>query len=178
MPFELEQQLRALDALERQTDTWESSERELLSKMRQLSDGLQKEAWQRALQALQEQPEAREQLRALASDPVVYAVWRRFGLLKPSLDERIEQALLPVRPSLHAHGGDVEILEIVLPDTVRLRLTGSCEGCPASAITLAAGVVRAIRSACPEIKKVVDVSSEAASNMPDDTVSPFSAENE
>ena len=176
MSFDLDAQLRALHELERRTDDWDTATKDSLGQMRQLSDELQKQAWQRCLQALRAQPQLQEQLRELAADPVVYAVWRRLGILKPSLDERIEQALLPVRPLLHAHGGDVEILKIEAPDTVRLRLTGSCEGCPASAVTLAAGVVRAIRNACPEIQRVIDESSNPDSAMPEETVSPFAPE--
>lgn len=173
MNFDLNAQLTRLDALERETDAWDPQQRELLMQLRQASDAVQKEAWQRALASLREEPACGGVLRDMVGDPVVYAVLRRFGLLKASLDERIEQALLPVRPLLHAHGGDVEIVEIRPPDTVLLRMTGACEGCPASAITLTAGVIRAIRSACPEIVRIQDLTAGDLAAMPADTVSPF-----
>lgn len=175
MSFDLAACLRQLEQLERETDTWPDAHSQTYRQLREESEALQREAWRRLLQALQPQPEFRERLQALASDPVVYAVLRRFELLKPSLDERIARALEPVRPLLHAHGGDVEIVEIRLPDTVLVRMTGACDGCPASAITLTAGVVRAIRQACPEIRTVRDVSAGALSDMPADTRSPFAS---
>lgn len=39
-----------------------------------------------------------------------------------------------VRPLLRAHGGDVEVLE-VLDGEVRFRLLGQCSGCPAADMT-------------------------------------------
>lgn len=61
------------------------------------------------------------------------------------LDERdaVEQALSSVRPYLHSHGGDLEVLE-VRGGVVRVRMSGACAGCTASAITLREGVVAAL----------------------------------
>jgi Fe-S cluster biogenesis protein NfuA len=74
------------------------------------------------------------------------------GLHPQSLAERVEGALATVRPLLGAHGGDVELLEIDEDaGGVRLRLLGSCDGCPSSAITLQSAVERAIVEAAPEI---------------------------
>ena len=51
-----------------------------------------------------------------------------------------------------AHGGDVELLEVDdEAGAVRLRLLGSCDGCPSSAVTLQSAVERAIIDAAPEI---------------------------
>ncbi len=175
MRFDLAKQLQALADLERDTDAWSQAQRDSLMSLRRLGDELQAEAWRRALIALNADPATRAQAQALAADPVIYAVLRRFGLLKPSLDERIAMALVPVRPQLQAHGGDVEIVEIQLPDTVVVRMTGACESCPASAITLTAGVKRAIRAACPEIRQVRDLSAGELPSMPADIVSPFAS---
>ncbi len=173
MSFDLDTLLRELDALERGTDGWDDAQREQLMSLREGTDRLQREAWQRALTRLRLEPGLEPLLRELAADPVIYAVLRRFGLLRASLDERVAEALRPVRPLLHAHGGDVEIVEIRPPDTLLLRMTGACEGCPASAITLTAGVVRAIRAACPELVEIRELGGGALPSMPDDTVSPF-----
>ena len=45
------------------------------------------------------------------------------------------QALDEVRPYLDSHGGGVELVEVV-DGVVRLRLYGSCNGCPSSTMTL------------------------------------------
>ena len=50
------------------------------------------------------------------------------------------------------HGGDVELLGIDADaGAVRLRLLGSCDGCPSSSVTLQMAVERAITAAAPEI---------------------------
>jgi Fe-S cluster biogenesis protein NfuA len=70
---------------------------------------------------------------------------------------RIARALDAVRPFLAGHGGDVELLDIdERVGAVRLRLLGSCDGCPSSAITLRTTVERAITDAAPEIT-IIDV---------------------
>ena len=64
---------------------------------------------------------------------------------------RVERALEGVRPYLGSHGGDVELLEVDRRRVVRLRLLGSCDGCPSSSVTLKLAVEGAIEAAAPEI---------------------------
>ncbi len=79
------------------------------------------------------------------------------GLHPEELETRIANALEKVRPFLAGHGGDVELLDIdERVGAVRLRLLGSCDGCPSSAITLRTTVERAILDAAPEIM-IIDV---------------------
>ena len=79
------------------------------------------------------------------------------GLIKPSLQERVEEALDSVRPMLESHGGNVELVEVKPPDTVRVRFLGACDGCPASMLTFIAGVKAAIEENCPEITDIQQV---------------------
>lgn len=66
------------------------------------------------------------------------------------IDERAaaEQSLEEVRPFVRSHGGAIELLE-VHRGVVRVRLSGACAGCTASAITLQQGVERALREGLP-----------------------------
>jgi Fe-S cluster biogenesis protein NfuA len=57
-------------------------------------------------------------------------------------------ALETVRPYLHSHGGDVEVVA-AHAGVVRVRLSGACSGCTASTITLKAGVEDALREHLP-----------------------------
>jgi len=57
-------------------------------------------------------------------------------------------ALEQVRPYLHEHGGDVEVLAVTA-GVVRVRLTGACSGCTAAALTLRDGVEEALRDGLP-----------------------------
>ena len=56
-----------------------------------------------------------------------------------------------MRPYLGSHGGDVELLEVTDDGVVRLRLLGSCDGCPSSSVTLKLAVEDAIEAAAPEV---------------------------
>ncbi len=67
--------------------------------------------------------------------------------------ERVEQVINRIRPAVQMDGGDIELVDIV-DGVVRLRLVGSCHGCPSSMMTLKAGIERAIRSEVPEITSV------------------------
>ncbi|MES5481828.1 NifU family protein [Bradyrhizobium sp. INPA03-11B] len=101
-------------------------------------------------------PAAFAAMKNAASDELVYAVLRRYNLLKASLNERVEQALEGVRPMLKSHGGDVELVT-VRPPAVEVRFKGACDGCPASTLTFHAGVKKALQDVCPEITDVVQV---------------------
>ena len=91
-------------------------------------------------------------LGALADDDLVASLLIVHGLHPDDLDARVERALDSVRPFLRHHGGDVELLDVDEDaGAVRLRLLGSCDGCPSSSVTLQLAVERAIRDAAPEI---------------------------
>ena len=73
------------------------------------------------------------------------------GLHPYDVETRVEQALDGVRPYLGSHGGDVELLGVTDDGVVRLRLLGSCDGCPSSSVTLKLAVEEAIEAAAPEV---------------------------
>ncbi len=97
----------------------------------------------------------RAMLERLAADDVVGSLLLVHGLHPESLEQRLADALASVRPLLAHHGGDVELLAID-PEVgaVHLRLLGSCDGCPSSALTLRNAVERAIVDAAPEIVRI------------------------
>jgi Fe-S cluster biogenesis protein NfuA/nitrite reductase/ring-hydroxylating ferredoxin subunit len=68
---------------------------------------------------------------------------------------RVAGALESVRPYLGSHGGDVELLDISADGVVKLRLLGSCQGCPSSAVTLKFAVEDAIAAAAPEVTSIL-----------------------
>ena len=93
----------------------------------------------------------------LVADDLVASLLVANGLHPDDLLVRIERALDSVRPFLAGHGGDVELLDVdERIGAVHLRLLGSCDGCPSSAITLRTSVERAINEAAPEIV-IIDV---------------------
>jgi Fe-S cluster biogenesis protein NfuA len=71
--------------------------------------------------------------------------------------KNITAAIDEVRPYLKADGGDVELVDLSADNTVKVRLTGACDGCPFSLMTLKAGIEQAIRKKFPEMKDLVAV---------------------
>ena len=70
------------------------------------------------------------------------------------LQENIKQVLAQIRPTLQRDGGDVEFVGLDPDMVVKVRLTGACQGCPMSRVTLKEGIERFIRSELPEIRAV------------------------
>ncbi|MGF7120367.1 NifU family protein [Rhodococcus sp. AG1013] len=85
----------------------------------------------------------------LARDELVSSVLLVSGLHPHDVETRVRTALDSVRPYLGSHGGDVELVD-VSDGVVRLRLLGSCHGCPSSAVTLQLAVEGAVQAAAPE----------------------------
>jgi Fe-S cluster biogenesis protein NfuA len=93
------------------------------------------------------------QARALADDELVAHLLLLHGLHPVPVEQRVREALDGVRPYLGSHGGDVELLGVA-NGVVRLRLQGSCEGCPASAMTLKLAIEEAVLTAAPDVDAV------------------------
>lgn len=169
--------VKGIESLEVIVEGWNDSQRLTVQALRKAIEDLHKEALSRLIRGIKTEPMAMPALRQAVGDEVVYAVLRHLELVKPSLNERVEQALASVRPLLQGHGGNVELVHVEPPDTVEIQLLGACDGCPASGLTLTEGIEKAIRDYCPEIvtiKKVKGVS--PSSNVNGTTVffvSPF-----
>ena len=90
---------------------------------------------------------------ALAQDELVSHLLLLHDLHPVPVEARVRQALDEVRPYLDSHGGDVELLGVE-GGVARLRLEGSCNGCPSSAATLKLAIEDAIQRAAPELERV------------------------
>jgi len=65
--------------------------------------------------------------------------------------ERVEAVLERVRPFMRADGGDIELVAVA-GNSVDVRLTGLCAGCPSAHLTLYLGVETALREELPEFE--------------------------
>lgn len=72
------------------------------------------------------------------------------------LQRRVEKALEQVRPAIISDGGNIELVKIE-ENKVYVKLTGACQGCPSSSVTLKRGVMVAIKREAPEIEELVEV---------------------
>jgi Fe-S cluster biogenesis protein NfuA len=103
---------------------------------------------------------------ALLEDGIVASLLLIHGLYPVPLEERVVEALDSMRPYMATHGGTVELLGID-EGVARLRLGGSCKGCPSSAATLEFAIKEALDLAAPdllglEVEGVVGLSEDSA----------------
>jgi len=177
---DLEGLLKDINVLETIVENWDETQSSTVLALRNADNALHKEAISRLIKAVKQVPEAMTALKEAVGDEVVYAVLRHLDIVKPSIYERIEQALESVRPYLDSHGGNVELVEFTPPETVTIRLLGACDGCPASGLTLSEGVEKAIKEYCPEITTIKKAKGgmtakpvDSANGTPIHFVSPF-----
>lgn len=71
-----------------------------------------------------------------------------------SIESRVQAALDLIRPAIQMDGGDIE-LRGVEDGTVTVALSGTCETCPISPVTLKHGVERILSERVPEITEVI-----------------------
>jgi Fe-S cluster biogenesis protein NfuA/nitrite reductase/ring-hydroxylating ferredoxin subunit len=90
---------------------------------------------------------------ALTADDLVCHLLLLHGLHPVALETRVRGALEEVRPYLESHGGNVELVGVV-DGVARLRLEGSCSGCPSSTMTLKLAIEDAIRKAAPDVEEI------------------------
>jgi Fe-S cluster biogenesis protein NfuA len=91
-----------------------------------------------------------ELAEALAADELISHLLLLHDLHPVPVEARVHGALDDVRPYLESHGGDVELLGLE-DGVVRLRMEGSCSGCPSSTVTLKLAIEEAIYKAAPEV---------------------------
>jgi Fe-S cluster biogenesis protein NfuA/nitrite reductase/ring-hydroxylating ferredoxin subunit len=98
--------------------------------------------------------EAREKtFDAFAEDELVSHLLLLHGLHPLDLETRVVRALEEVRPYLQSHGGNVELLGVE-EGVARLRMQGSCSGCPSSTVTLKLAIEEAIQKTAPDLERI------------------------
>ena len=73
-----------------------------------------------------------------------------------AIKDKVEKALIELRPQLQADGGDIELIE-VNNGIVRVKMKGACNGCPMSSMTLKWGVEQFLKKRIPEVSKVESI---------------------
>ena len=158
---DFEQLARDLERLEQVTEHWPSEQRATVRAIRSTVEAIQVGAFRRLIRAVKADPGGFEALKGAVSDPWVRGVLTFNGLLRapePTPDDRVEAALESVRPMLASHGGDVQMVKLVSPSEVHIKLEGSCDGCSHSDVTVRQGIEAAIKEAMPSVERVQVVS--------------------
>jgi len=67
--------------------------------------------------------------------------------------EKVEEVLKEIGKTLRMDGGDIELVDIE-DKVVKVRLKGSCAGCPFSQMTIKNFVERELKKNIPEVESV------------------------
>ena len=79
--------------------------------------------------------------------------------MEKSVEERVREVIeQDIKPLLAMEGGDIELVSVE-NGVVKVRLRGTCAGCPFSQITLSNFVEATLKEKVPEVKQVVPVGS-------------------
>jgi Fe/S biogenesis protein NfuA len=70
-----------------------------------------------------------------------------------------------VNPGVAAHGGAINLIDVQGTE-IFLEMTGGCQGCAMSRLTLRQGVERMIRDAVPEVTEIHDTTDHTAGTSP------------
>ena len=96
---------------------------------------------------------------AETSDPIDNAARSAADTPRPaaggSMRAGVEEAIEAIRPALQMDGGDVTLIGVDdETGVVDIELIGACVGCPASTMTLKAGIERILKDRVPGITEV------------------------
>lgn len=70
-----------------------------------------------------------------------------------------------VNPSVAAHGGAIALAD-VKDGRLYIEMSGGCQGCAASQVTLRQGFERMVRSVAPEVGEIIDVTDHSGGQTP------------
>jgi Fe/S biogenesis protein NfuA len=90
----------------------------------------------------------------------------RAATLTGPIADRVRSVLdSQVNPAIAAHGGMISLVDVQDTD-VYVEMSGGCQGCALSRMTLRQGVERMLREAVPELTAVHDITDHASGENP------------
>lgn len=95
-----------------------------------------------------------ELVERVSKDSMVHTLLEMYDLPEPDERAQVERALEGVYPYFRSHGGKLDVLGVE-NGVVRVRLSGSCEGCPGTQATLERVVEEALREGFPGFAELV-----------------------
>jgi Fe-S cluster biogenesis protein NfuA/nitrite reductase/ring-hydroxylating ferredoxin subunit len=107
----------------------------------------------RMMEVVAQGEEGERTFEALAEDELVSHLLLLHGLHPLDVETRVVRALEEVRPYMQSHGGNVELLGIE-GGVARVRMEGSCDGCPSSTVTLKLAIEEAVLKAAPDLERI------------------------
>lgn len=98
--------------------------------------------------------------------PAPRATPGRSGPPQGPLADRVREVLeTQVNPAVAAHGGEITLVDVQGTE-IYIEMSGGCQGCALSRMTLKQGVERMVRQAVPEVTVVYDVTDHSSGVNP------------
>ena len=70
---------------------------------------------------------------------------------------QVEETIQAIRPAIQADNGDIMLIDVdEASGVVTVELIGACVSCPASTVTLKAGIERILKDRVPGVTEVVN----------------------
>ena len=107
----------------------------------------------RMMEVVAQAAESERTFKVFTEDELISHLLLLHGLHPLDVETRVVRALEEVRPYLQSHGGNVELLGIE-EGVARVRMEGSCDGCPSSAVTLKLAIEEAVLNAAPDLEGI------------------------
>jgi Fe-S cluster biogenesis protein NfuA len=81
--------------------------------------------------------------------------------------EKVEQTIEAIRPAIQADGGDIHLRDVdETTGVVTVELVGACVSCPASTVTLKAGIERILKDRVEGVTEVINQSDDQFEGTP------------
>jgi Fe-S cluster biogenesis protein NfuA len=72
------------------------------------------------------------------------------------VQDKVEEVIEIIRPAIQADGGDISLVDVDEDSgVVTVQLHGACVSCPASTVTMKAGIERIMKDRVPGVTAVV-----------------------
>jgi len=81
--------------------------------------------------------------------------------------EKVAEVIEVIRPAVQADGGDLHLLDVdEETGVVTVELTGACVSCPASTVTLKAGIERILKDRVEGVTEVLNAGDDQFEGTP------------
>jgi Fe-S cluster biogenesis protein NfuA/nitrite reductase/ring-hydroxylating ferredoxin subunit len=130
-----------------------------IAELATLVETLEREEDERALHLLQlvdaiHRPALERLAVGDTEDPVARGLLAMYDLVPVEDRIVVEEALDEIRPYIESHGGEVELLGVE-DGVVHVRMSGACNGCAGSAMTLKRGIEEIVKERYEGFREIV-----------------------
>lgn len=156
---EFESLAKAVDEAVTAARALEGNAYKVADKLKEAIEAAHRAAFVTIVRRLRADDAGRAALYELVDDPLVHMLLSLHGIIRQDPMTEATRALNTVRPGLQSHGGDVELVRIE-DGIAYVRLSGACNGCSMSSVTMRNTVEQALVQSVASISSVEVLPSE------------------